>query len=87
MSDVRGGKGTLGKLTVDEKLYDNLRDSAESLKQATDKLSKGSGSIPKALDDPQLYDNLTGLSADLRLLISDIRKDPKKYLSIKLTIF
>jgi len=87
MNDVRAGKGTFGKLTTDEKLYDNLRDSAESLKEATDKLSKGSGSIAKALDDPQLYDNLTGLSAELRLLISDIRKDPKKYLRIKLTIF
>jgi phospholipid/cholesterol/gamma-HCH transport system substrate-binding protein len=87
ITDVRAGKGTFGKLTTDEKLYDNLRDSAASLKEATDKLSKGSGSIPKALDDPQLYDNLTGLSADLRLLISDIRKDPKKYLRIKMSIF
>jgi phospholipid/cholesterol/gamma-HCH transport system substrate-binding protein len=87
MADVRAGKGSLGKLATDEKLYDNLRDSAESLKDATDKLTKGSGSIPKAMGDPQLYDNLTGLAADLRLLIADIRKDPKKYLHIKLTIF
>jgi len=87
LADVRAGKGTLGKLTTDEKLYDNLRDSAESLKEATDKLTKGTGSIPKAMGDPQLYDNLTGLSADLRLLVEDIRKDPKKYLRIKLAIF
>ncbi|HKM89169.1 MAG TPA: MlaD family protein [Candidatus Acidoferrales bacterium] len=87
ITDVRAGKGTFGKLTTDEKLYDNLRDSAESLKEVTDKLTKGSGSIPKALDDPHLYDNLTSLSAELRLLIADIRKDPKKYLRIKLSIF
>ena len=87
MRDVRAGKGTLGKLTTDEKLYDNLRDSAESLKEVTDKLSRGPGSVAKLVNDPQLYDNLTGLSGDLRLLIADIRKDPKKYLRIRFTIF
>ncbi len=87
LADVRGGKGTLGKLSTDEQLYDNLRDSAESLKEVTDKLSRGPGSMAKVVNDAQLYDNLTGLAADLRLLIADIRKDPKKYLRIKLTIF
>lgn len=87
LADVRAGKGTLGKLSTDEKLYDNLRDSAESLKEVTDKLSKGPGSLAKAVNDPQLYDNLTGLSGDLRLLIADFRKEPKKYLRIRFTIF
>jgi phospholipid/cholesterol/gamma-HCH transport system substrate-binding protein len=87
MSDVRAGKGTFGKLATDEKLYENLRDSAESLKEVTDKLSKGPGSFAKAVNDPQLYDNLTGLSGDLRLLIADIRREPKKYLRIRFTIF
>ena len=87
MADVRQGKGSLGKLSTDEKLYDNLRDSAASLKEITDKLSQGQGSFSRAVNDPQLYDNLTALSADLRLLIADIRQDPKKYLRIRLTIF
>jgi len=87
LRDVREGKGTLGKLSTDDKLYDNLRDSAQSLKDITDRLSTGPGSVAKLVNDPQLYDNLTGLSGDLRLLIADIRKDPKKYLRIKLTIF
>ncbi len=87
LRDVRAGKGTLGKLATDEKLYDNLRDSAESLKEITDKLGKGPGSFAKVVNDPQLYDNLTALSADLRLLIADFRKEPKKYLRIRFTIF
>ncbi|HTQ85175.1 MAG TPA: MlaD family protein [Candidatus Solibacter sp.] len=87
MADVRAGKGSLGKLTTDEKLYDNLRDSAESLREVTEKLSKGPGSFAKAVNDAQLYDNLTGLSGDLRLLIADFRKEPKKYLRIKFTMF
>jgi len=87
IAGVREGKGTFGKLTTDDKLYENLRDSAASLREATDKLSKGNGSLAKAMNDPQLYDNLAGLSSDLRQLIADFRKDPKKYLRIKMTIF
>jgi phospholipid/cholesterol/gamma-HCH transport system substrate-binding protein len=87
IAGVRAGEGTFGKLATDEALYNNLRDSAASLKEATDKLNKGNGSMAKAMSDPQLYDNLTALSADLRLLIGDIRQDPKKYLHIRLTIF
>jgi phospholipid/cholesterol/gamma-HCH transport system substrate-binding protein len=87
LADVRAGKGSLGKLANDDQLYVNLRDSAASLKEATDKLSKGPGSTAKMFNDPQLYDNLTGLSGDLRLLIGDFRKNPNKFLHIKLTIF
>jgi len=43
--------------------------------------------VAKLVNDPQLYDNLTGLSGDLRLLIADFRKEPKKYLRIRFTIF
>jgi phospholipid/cholesterol/gamma-HCH transport system substrate-binding protein len=87
MADVRAGKGSLGMLSTDDQLYKNLRDSAASLKEATDKLTKGSGSASKIFNDPQLYDNLTGLSGDLRLLISDFRQNPKKYLRIKMSLF
>jgi hypothetical protein len=39
------------------------------------------------MTDPALYDNLTGATADLRLLLGDFRKDPKKFLHVKLSIF
>ncbi len=87
LADVRAGKGSLGKLATDDQLYNNLRDSAASLKEATDKLNRGQGSAAKVFNDPQLYDNLTALSADLRLLISDFRQNPKKFLRIRFTIF
>ena len=41
----------------------------------------------KLFSDPQLYDNLSGLTGDLRLLIGDFRKDPKKFLHFKVTVF
>ncbi len=39
------------------------------------------------LKDKQLYENMNGAVSDLRTLVSDIRKDPKKYLNVKVSIF
>lgn len=87
LSDVRAGKGTLGKFATDDTLYANLRDASANVRDATGKLNSNQGSIGKFFNDPAFYDNMTGLSGDLRLLIADFRRDPKKFLHIKLGIF
>jgi phospholipid/cholesterol/gamma-HCH transport system substrate-binding protein len=87
LTDVRDGKGTLGKLATDDTAYNNLRDATANVRDATAKLNSNQGTAGKLFRDPALYDNLTGLSGDLRLMISDFRQNPKKFLHIKLTIF
>jgi phospholipid/cholesterol/gamma-HCH transport system substrate-binding protein len=87
LGDVRAGKGSLGKLATDETLYNKLRDTSSNLAEATAKLNQNTNTAGKLFSDPQLYDNLTGLSGDARSLIGDFRKNPKKFLSIKLHIF
>jgi phospholipid/cholesterol/gamma-HCH transport system substrate-binding protein len=87
LGDVRAGKGTLGKLVTDDSLYTNLRDTSANVRDASAKMNSNQGTIGKMFNDPALYDNATGLTGDLRLLIADFRKDPKKFLHIKLGIF
>lgn len=87
LGDVRAGKGTLGKLATDETLYNKLRDTSSNLSEATAKLNKTNNSMGKLFNDPQLYDNLTNLSSEMRSMIADFRKNPKKFLTIKLNIF
>jgi phospholipid/cholesterol/gamma-HCH transport system substrate-binding protein len=87
LGDVRAGKGTIGKLATDETLYNKLRDTSSNLSEATAKLNRNDNTAGKLFSDPQLYDNLTGLTGDMRALIADFRKNPKKFLSIKLTFF
>lgn len=86
-ADVQAGKGTLGKLVADETLYNNMRDASANVKEVTAKLNTGQGTLGRFFSDPQFYDNATGLTGDLRLLIGDFRKDPKKFLRVKLAIF
>jgi phospholipid/cholesterol/gamma-HCH transport system substrate-binding protein len=87
LSDVREGKGTLGKLATDETLYTNLRDASANVRDASAKLNSNQGTAGKFFSDPALYDNLTGLAGDMRLMISDFRQNPKKFLHVKLAIF
>lgn len=87
IGDVRAGKGTLGKLATDETLYNKLRDTSSNLADTTAKLNRSDNTAGKLLSDPALYNNLTDLSGDMRSLIADFRKNPKKFLSIKLTFF
>jgi phospholipid/cholesterol/gamma-HCH transport system substrate-binding protein len=87
LDDVRAGKGTLGKLVTDDTLYTKMRDTSNNLATATAKLNETTNTAGKLFSDPKLYDNLTGMTGDMRLLISDFRKNPKKFLHIKITLF
>lgn len=87
LGDVRAGKGTLGKLATDDALYSNLRDATANVRDATAKLNSNQGTMGKFFTDPAFYDNMTGLTGDMRLLISDFRQNPKKFLHIKLGVF
>jgi phospholipid/cholesterol/gamma-HCH transport system substrate-binding protein len=87
LSNAEAGKGSLGKFVTDPTLYNNIRDASAKLRDLTGKLDDGQGTAGRFFTDPQLYNNLTGLSGDLRLLIGDFRRNPKKYLRIKVSIF
>jgi len=87
LSDVRAGKGSLGKLATDDTLFTNLRDASANVRDATAKMNSNQGSMGKLFTDPALYDNMTGLTGDLRALVGDFRRDPKKFLHIKVGLF
>jgi phospholipid/cholesterol/gamma-HCH transport system substrate-binding protein len=87
ISDIQAGKGTLGKLATDEALYANMRDASANVKSAAEKLNSNEGTVGKFFTDPRFYDNVSGLAGDMRLLIGDFRKNPKKFLHVKFAIF
>jgi len=84
---VNEGTGTAGKLVNDPELYDRLNALAERLDGVSARLDTGEGTVGQLLRDKQLYENMNGAADELRALIGDIRKDPKKYLNVKVSIF
>jgi len=87
LDGVNEGKGSLGKLVHDDALYTNLKDASANVRDATGKLNSNQGTLGKMFNDPAFYDNFTGLAGDMRLMVSDFRQNPKKFLHVKLGIF
>jgi phospholipid/cholesterol/gamma-HCH transport system substrate-binding protein len=87
VTDVRAGKGTLGKLATDDSLFTQYRQIGENLSSATAKLNSNQTTAGKFFTDPKFYDDMSGLAGDMRLLVGDFRKDPRKFLNVKFQIF
>ena len=77
----------MGKLLNDDALYKRLDGLTTRLDTLVDRLSAGQGTAGQLLQDKQLYENMNQAASELRGLIGDIRKDPKKYLNVKVSLF
>ena len=84
---INRGEGTPGKLATDEALYERLESLSRRIDQMLTGVEKGEGTAGQLLKDKQLYENMNAAVAELRGLVSDIRKDPKKYLQVKMSLF
>jgi phospholipid/cholesterol/gamma-HCH transport system substrate-binding protein len=81
------GEGTAGRLLTDDALYKRIDALTARLDEVMTKLSDGQGTASQLLNDRKLYDSLNKTVAELGGLLSDIRKDPQKYLRVKVSIF
>lgn len=84
---INKGEGTAGKLITDEQLYNRLNSLSDRIDKVMAGLQQGEGTAGQLLRDRQLYENMNGTMAELKSLVSDIRKDPKKYLNVKVSLF
>ena len=84
---LKGGEGTAGRLLTDRELYDRLNSTAGRVDQIVANLNAGQGTAGQLLRDRELYENMNRAVGELRALLADIRKDPKKYLRVSVSIF
>jgi phospholipid/cholesterol/gamma-HCH transport system substrate-binding protein len=66
-----------------ERLTIRLDSLRAALHNVTDKVDRGDGSLGRLVNDPRLYDDAKETVAQLRALIEDIKKNPKKYINLK----
>jgi phospholipid/cholesterol/gamma-HCH transport system substrate-binding protein len=66
-----------------ERLTARLDSLRASLQNASNKIDRGDGTLGKLINDPKLYDDAKASMQEFRLLIEDIRKNPKKYVNVK----
>ena len=87
MARIENGEGTLGKLTTDEALYERTTAALDRFAALTEEIERGEGTLGKMLKDPSLYNNLDQSTSEITKLLYDIRKDPKKFLTIRIKLF
>jgi phospholipid/cholesterol/gamma-HCH transport system substrate-binding protein len=81
------GEGTAGKLINDPELFNRLNAVTGRLEQIVTRLDNGEGTAGQLLKDKQLYENMNRVATELTSLFAQIRQDPRKYLTVRVSIF
>ncbi len=81
------GDGTAARLLNDKVIYDRINAITERLDKLIGAVQGGQGTAGQLVTDKQLYDNMNGAATELRSLLADIRKDPKKFLNVRVSIW
>lgn len=63
---------------------DNVHQVTANLTRFSEQLNNEKSTLGLLMNDPELYNRLNRVSADVDSLILDIKKNPKRYISIKL---
>lgn len=87
MDNVNQGQGTLGKLVTDKQLYDRVNSTVAHLDAITDRIQAGTGTLGKLSTDPSLFNNLRDSSESLKEFLVEFRKNPRKYLQLRIHLF
>ena len=67
--------------------FNTLDSTMVNLKHLSESLTSKDNSLGKLTNDTQLHDSLTSTINSANLLLEDIRKNPEKYLSVRLRLF
>ncbi len=87
MDNINQGRGTLGKLAKDPELYNRMNDTLGHVDSITARMDRGDGSLGLLSTSSKLYDNLSASAASLREFLTEFRKNPKRYLTLRVRIF
>jgi phospholipid/cholesterol/gamma-HCH transport system substrate-binding protein len=84
---INSGEGTVGRLMTDRALYDRLTSVTNRLDELVTRLNDGQGTAGQLLKDQRLYENMNKVATELASFIEEVKKDPKRYLNVKVSIF
>jgi len=77
LTNLRAASGNMTALTQ------SLDSTARTLNQIVAKVDSGNGSAAKLLNDPALYNDIHSLLGRMDSLVADIKKNPKRYINVK----
>lgn len=83
IASINAGEGQTGQLLHNDDLYRQLAEMVNNLGKMVDSVSTGEGTLDEWLNRSQLYERLTGSTTEMRESLSDFRRNPRKFLRVK----
>jgi phospholipid/cholesterol/gamma-HCH transport system substrate-binding protein len=74
VGDVNAGKGTIGKLVKDDKLYNDTKDMVASLKSVSADIEQGKGTLGKLVKDETLYNDAKETVSNLKTVAGNLKE-------------
>ena len=71
--EMKGGKGTVGRLFTDEALYNNLNATIRETEDVMKDIRAGHGSAGRFINDPALYNNANEIVIQMKAIADDLR--------------
>jgi phospholipid/cholesterol/gamma-HCH transport system substrate-binding protein len=73
------GNGTVAKLLHDDELYTRLVSTVAGMDTLVTSMSHGNGTVKHLLTDEELYTQLLKSVTNLNEVLTDVRRDPRRY--------
>ena len=87
LADAQAGKGSAGMLLKDPAFANKMNDAVTQINTLLSGINAGTGTLGKLAKDDTLYTHSDKLVTETTGLITAMRTNPKKYLTIQLKIF
>ncbi len=87
LAEANAGKGAIGMMAKDPQFAAKLRDTVDRLDSIMNRIDSGQGTIGQLVQNPSLYNNADAMITESRNLVTQIRENPKKYLTFHVKIF
>jgi phospholipid/cholesterol/gamma-HCH transport system substrate-binding protein len=87
LAGINQGKGAIGMLAKDPAFAKKLDDTIGNLNSVLAQVDSGQGSIGQLLKNPALYNHADEMIQNSSNLVTAIRQNPKKYLTIHFKVF
>jgi phospholipid/cholesterol/gamma-HCH transport system substrate-binding protein len=84
---VNSNTGTVGKLLRDDQLYNRLVGAVSKMDSLATQLQTGNGTVKKLFTDDQMYTQLLQAVMSLNTVLSDVRRDPRRYTQGLIKVF
>jgi phospholipid/cholesterol/gamma-HCH transport system substrate-binding protein len=86
-SGVNNGNGTVGKLLRDDQLYVRLLSAVSKVDSLATTMQTGNGTVKKLMTDDELYKQLLSAVSNLNTVLTDVRRDPRRYTQGLIKVF